>query len=67
MGCKYKNIVHRPILYVAKTNIICCKDKMYMLQRQILYVINAKLYVIETKCICNGDKFVCYKDEQYML
>ena len=59
MYCKYKNIVHRHILYVAKTYIICCKDKIYMLQRQNLYVIKTNLYVIETK-------FICYKDKSYM-
>ena len=54
MCCKFKNIVHRHILYVAKTYIICCKDKIYMLQRQ-------KVYVAKTKFICYKDKFIGYK------
>ena len=48
------------ILYVGKTNTMCCEDKMYMLQRQNLYVAKTNLYVIQTK-------FVCYKDKIYML
>ena len=67
MYCKYKNIVHRHILYVAKTYIICCKDKIYMLQRQNLYVIKTNLYVIKTKFICYKDKSICYNDRVYML
>ena len=50
----------RQNVYVAKTKFICCKDKMYMLQRQDLYVIKTNLYVIQAK-------FVCYKDKLYML
>ena len=60
MCCKYKNIVHRHILYVAKTYIIGCEDKMYMLQRQ-------NLYVAKTKFICYKDKRICYKDKIYIL
>ena len=74
MRCKYKNIVHRHILYVAKTYFICCKDKIYVLQRQNVYVIKTNLYVIKTKFICYKDniyviktKFICYKDKMYML
>ena len=60
MCCKYKNIVQRHILYVAKTYIICCKDKMYMSQGQNLYAIKTNLYVIKTN-------FICYKDKMYMV
>ena len=67
MCCKYKNIVHRHILYVAKTYIIRCKDTMYMLQRQNLYVAKTKIYVIKTKFICYKDKFMFYTDKIYML
>ena len=81
MYCKYKNRVHRHILYVAMTYIICCKDKMYMLPRQNLYVIKTNLYVterhtyvIKIKFMCYKDRFICYtnrilcyKDQIYML
>ena len=67
MCCKYKNIVHRHRLYVAKTYIICCKDiyymmqrEKYMLQKQHLYVIKAILYVVQKT-------FICYKGKIYML
>ena len=81
MYCKYKNIVHRHILYVAKTYIIRCKDVHYMLQRQNLYVAKTNLYVakknlyviktnlqvMKTKFIFYKDKSICYKDKIYML
>ena len=67
MYCKYKNIVHRHILYIAKTYIICCKDKIYMLQRQNSYVIKTNLYVIKTKFTCYREKLICYKDKIDML
>ena len=78
MYCKYKNRVHRHILYVAKTYIICCKDKLYMLQRQNLYVAKTKfyilqrqnvyviktnLYVTERNMYVIKTKFMCYKDK----
>ena len=77
MCCKYKNIVHRHILYVAKTYIICCKDIYYMLQRQNLYVAKKtymlqrqihmlqrqNLYVIKTNLYVIKTKFICYKDK----
>ena len=47
MCCKYKNIVHRHILYVAKTHIICCKDIYYMLQKQNLYVAKDRIYMLQ--------------------
>ena len=55
-------MLQRHILYVAKAKFICCKDKMYMLQRQNVYVAKTNLYVIETKFICYEDKFICYKE-----
>ena len=84
MYCKYKNRVHRHILYVAKTyiicrkaNIICCEDKIYMLQRQNIYiymlyrenmyVMKIKICVIKTNLYVIQTKFVCYKDKMYML
>ena len=64
----------RHILYVAKTKFVCCKDKMYMSQRQNVYVIKTNLhviktnlYLIKTKIMCYKDKFICYKDKIYML
>ncbi len=74
MYCKYKNIVHRHILYVAKTYIICWKDKIYILQRQNLYVAKTNLYVternmyvIKIKFMCYKDKFICYTNKLCML
>ena len=58
-----QNIVHRHVLYVAKTYVICCKDKIYMLQRQSLYVIKTNLYVTERNMYVIKIKFMCYKDE----
>ena len=60
MYCKYKNIVHRHILHVAKTYNICCKDESYMLQRQ-------NLHAAKTTFIGYKDKCICYKDKIYML
>ena len=42
-------MLQRHILYVGKTNIIRCEDKIYTLQRQ-------NLYVAETKYICYREK-----------
>ena len=74
MYCKYKNIVHRHILYVAKTKFICRKDKIYMLQRQNayfaktnLYVTERNMYVIKIKCMCYKDKFICHTNKICML
>ena len=53
-------MLQRHILYVAKTKSIRCKDKIYMLLRQ-------NVYVAKTKFICYKDKFICYKDKIYML
>ena len=75
-------MLQRHILYVGKTNIIiCCEDKVYMLQRQNLHVIKTSLYVternmyvIKIKSMCYKDNFICYtniflcyKDKVYML
>ena len=74
-------MLQRHILYVAKTKFICCKDKIYMLQRQNLHVIKTNLYVtersmyvikiklcvIKTKLYDIQTKFLCYKDKIYML
>ena len=77
MCCKYKNIVHRHVLYVAKTYIIYCKDILYMLQRQNVYVIKKvkekficserNMYVIKIKFMCYKDKFICYTNKICML
>ena len=67
MWCKYKNIVQWHILYVAKTYIICYKDKIYTLQRQTLYVAKTKFICYKDKCICYREKYVCYKDKIYVL
>ena len=63
MCCKYKNIVHRHILYVAKKYTICCKDKMYMLQRQNVYTAKTKLIFYKDKFICYKGKIICYRDK----
>ena len=62
----YYNISQRQRLYVAKTKIICCKDKIiyhkdtnYMLQIQKLCVANTK-YVAKPQTIY-------HKDANYML
>ncbi len=64
----------RHILYVAKTNVIFRKDKIYMLQRQNVYVIKRNLYVternmyvIKIKLMCYKDKFICYTNKICML
>ena len=49
-------MLQRHILYVAKTKFICCKDKIYMLQRQIYMLYKQKMFVIKTKFICCRDK-----------
>ena len=67
MCCKYKSIAHRHILYVAKTYIIYCKDKIYMLQRQNLYVTERNMYVIKMKFMYYKDKFICYTNKICML
>ena len=74
MCCKYKNIVHRHIVYVAETYSIRCKDIYYMLQRQNLYVAKTNLYVterdmyvIKIKFMCYKDKFICYTNKICML
>ena len=59
--------LQRQILYVAKTECICCKDKIYMLQRQNLYVAKTNLYVVKTKCICYKDRCICYTDKIYNM
>ena len=59
-------MLQRHILYVAETQLICCKDKMYMLQRQNLYVAKTNLYVIKTELYVIKTKFICYKDKIYM-
>ena len=73
MCCKCKHIVHRHKLYVAKTYIICCKNKIYMLQRQSLYAAKTNLYVIKTNLYVTERnmyvikiRFMCYKEE-FML
>ena len=45
---------------MLQRHIICCKDKIYMLQRQ-------NVYVAKTECICYEDEFIGYKDKMYML
>ncbi len=64
----------RHILYVAKTNSICCKDRIYMLRRQHLHVIKTNvyvternMYVIKIKFMCYKDKFICYTNKICML
>ena len=67
-------MLQRHILYVGKTKFIRCKDKIYMLQRQNLYVAKTNLYVternmyvIKIKCACYKDTFICYTIKIYML
>ena len=60
-------MLQRQNVYVAETKFIYCKDKMYMLQRQNLYVIKTNVYVIMTQFICYKDKSRFYKDKLYML
>ena len=63
-------MLQRHILYVAKTKFICCKDRMYMLQRQNVYVIKPNvyvternMYVIKIQRMCYKDKFICYTNK----
>ena len=67
-------MLQRHILYFFATYDICCKDKMYMLQRQKLYVVQTNLYVtersmyvIKIKLMCYKDKFICYTNKICML
>ena len=67
-------MLQRHILYVAKAYIICCKDKMYMLERQSSCVAKTKSICYKDKCICYKDKcicyrekYACYKDKIYVL
>ena len=57
----------RQILCVAKTKFICCKDQIYMLQRQNIYVIERKYVCHEDKNMSYKDKFICHTDKIYML
>ena len=58
-------MLQRQHLCAAKTECICCKDKMYMLQRQNVYVIKTNVYRIKTKFIRCKNKFIRYKDKLY--
>ena len=57
-------MLQRHILYVAKTCIICCKGKLYMLQRQNVYVAKQTLYVIKTNLYVAKAKSICCKDKK---
>ena len=60
-------MLQRHILYAAKTKCICCKDKIYLLQRQNLYVTERNMYVIKIKSMCYKDEFICYANKICML
>ena len=51
-------MLQRQNLYGSKTKIICCKDKIYMLQRQNLYVAKRNLYVTERNMYVIKIKFM---------
>ena len=52
MYCKHKYMVQRCRLYVAKTQIICCKYKNYMLQIYIYVSQMYNCYAANIECLC---------------
>ena len=56
-------MLQKHVLYVATTKFICRKDKIYMLQRQNVYIIERSSYATERNMYAIKMKFMPYKDE----